>query len=111
VGDATLPFSVLPAAIQTGLNNARPTGADAVDAASTGDVRVRTANGVTTYSYTFTVSGVTTTVTVDSSGALHSLPGTSTAVYSDIPSAAQDGIAGRWQRPTDLAGRSRRRRV
>ncbi|HXE51682.1 MAG TPA: hypothetical protein VN541_01660, partial [Tepidisphaeraceae bacterium] len=89
VGDQTLPFSVLPAAIQNGLNNNKPSGATALASDSTQDVQVLTANGVTFYSTTFIASGTSTTVTVNSSGAATSLPSVTTAQFSTIPTAAQ----------------------
>ena len=89
VGNQSLPFSALPTAIQNGLNGNRPSGATALDASSTQTVRVRTANGVTTYSTTFTTSGTSTTVTVNSSGQLATLPSHTTAQFSTIPQAAQ----------------------
>src|SRR5205807_8081655 len=52
-------------------------------------VRVRTANGITTYSTTFTTSGTSTTVTVNASGQLATLPSHTTAQFSTIPQAAQ----------------------
>ena len=89
VGNQSLPFSALPTAIQNGLNTNRPSGATALDASSTQTVRVRTANGVTTYSTTFTTSGTSTTVTVNASGQLATLPSHTTAQFSTIPQAAQ----------------------
>jgi hypothetical protein len=89
VGDQRLPFSVLPAAIQTGINANLPTGATALAATSTQNVDVLTVNGVTFYSTTFTSSGTTTTVTVNSAGALTSLPASTDTTFSAIPTAAQ----------------------
>lgn len=89
VGNQNLPFSVIPTAIQTGLNTNRPSGATALATNSTQTVNVRTANGLTTYSTTFTSSGTTTTVTVDTIGKLAKLPSHSTAQFQSIPAAAQ----------------------
>lgn len=90
VGNQSLPFDALPTAIQDGLNTNRPSGATALDAStSTQAVRVRTANGITTYSTNFTTSGTSTTVTVDSTGTLAKLPSYTTAQFSTIPQAAQ----------------------
>ena len=89
VGNQNLPYSALPSAIQNGLNTNRPSGATALDATSTQTVRVRTANGVTTYSTTFTSGGTQTTVTVDSTGKLTKLPSHSTVQFQNIPKAAQ----------------------
>ena len=89
VGNQNLPFSVLPAAIQDGLNTNRPAGADALDPASTQTVKVRTLDGATRYSTTFTSSGTQTTVTVDSSGTLAKVPSTTTDQFQNIPTAAQ----------------------
>ena len=89
VGNQAIPFSALPTAIQTGINNHLPTGATALAAASTQSVRVQTVDGKTYYSTTFTSSGTTTVVTVDSTGALATLPSSSTTTFSSIPQAAQ----------------------
>jgi hypothetical protein len=88
-GNQSLPFSVFSTAIQNGLNTNRPSGATALDTTSTQAVRVRTLDGVTTYSTTFTTGGTTTTVTVDASGKLTKLPSHQTAQFSTIPAAAQ----------------------
>jgi hypothetical protein len=88
-GNEVVPFSALPAAIQTGINNHLPAGATALATTSTQDVDVLTANGLTFYSTTFTSSGTQTTVTVNSSGAVVSLPSQSTVQFSTIPTAAQ----------------------
>jgi hypothetical protein len=92
VGHEELPFSVLPGAIQDGINNNLPTGATALDATSTQTVDVLTANGKTFFTTSFTTSGTTTKVTVDATGALATLPGTTTADFSTIPAAAQTAI-------------------
>lgn len=103
VGDQNLPFSVIPTAIQNGLNTNRPSGAAALAATSTQTVNVDTANGVTTYSTTFTTNGTQTTVTVNASGQLTKLPSTSTTQFQNIPLVAQkelqtlataDGVSG-----------------
>lgn len=89
VGNQTLPFDVLPTAIQDGLNSNAPSGATALSSTSTQNVKVQTLNGVTTYSTTFTVSATTTTVTVNSAGVLTNLPSTTSTTFSAIPTAAQ----------------------
>jgi len=89
VGNQNLPYSALPTAIQNGLNTNRPSSATALDATSTQTVRVRTANGVTTYSTTFTSGGTQTIVTVDATGKLTKLPSHSTVQFQNIPKAAQ----------------------
>jgi hypothetical protein len=89
VGNQNLPFSTLPTAIQNGLNSNRPSGATALASTSTQSVRIRTTNGVTTYSTTFTTSGTSTTVTVNSGGQLTKLPSRTTAQFQTIPSAAK----------------------
>jgi hypothetical protein len=89
VGNQNLPFDVIPATIQTALNSNAPTGATDIATTSTQNVSVATADGVTTYSVNFDVSGTNTAVTVNSSGELTSLPSYSTTEFSDIPSAAQ----------------------
>jgi hypothetical protein len=89
VGNQNLPYSTLPTAIQNGLNSNRPSGATALTSTSTQSVRIRTANGVTTYSTSFTSSGTSTTVTVNSSGQLTKLPSRTTAQFQSIPTAAK----------------------
>ncbi len=89
VGNGQLPFSVFPAPIQNGFNNHLPTGAATLTAASTQPVDIRTLNGVTTYSTSFTTTGVTTIVTINAAGDLTALPSESTADFSSIPLAAQ----------------------
>jgi hypothetical protein len=89
VGNQRLPFSVIPNSIQTALNNNAPTGATALADTSTQSVNVRTVDGVVTYSVPFTVSGTTTTVTVDLAGDLTSLPTTSTTTFDDLSSVVQ----------------------
>ncbi len=88
-GNQDLPFSVMPSAVQAGINTNRPTGATALDASSTQTVQVRTKNGVLSYTAAFTSTGTTTNVSVNSSGQLTALPTTSTAVFSAIPQAEQ----------------------
>jgi hypothetical protein len=101
VGNQQVPLGTLPTAIQNGLTSHAPSGATALTSSSL--VGVRTLNGVTTYSVTYTVSGTSTTVTVDTAGALHGLPTTSSIVFSSIPAATQaelqalataDGVSG-----------------
>jgi hypothetical protein len=89
VGNANLPFTVIPAAIQIALNKNAPAGATALATTSTQTVNVRTNNGVLTYSTAFTVSGTTTTVTVNSADALATLPTTTSTTFSAIPAMAQ----------------------
>ena len=89
VGNQRLPFSVIPSTIQNALNANAPSGATALASDSTQSVSVRTINGVTTYSTTFTATGTTTTVTVDATGKLTTLPSSSKTDFQSIPSAAQ----------------------
>jgi hypothetical protein len=89
VGHQELPFSVMPAAVQNGINANLPSGATALASNSTQNVDVLTANGKTFYTTSFTTSGTTSSVTVDSTGALATLPSTTTAQFSTIPQAAQ----------------------
>ncbi len=92
IGNQRVPFSVLPGAIQTALNNHAPTGATALVSTSTQSVNIRTVDGVVTYSVPFTVSGTTTTVTVDLAGDLVNLPSTSTSTFGDLSSIVQSEI-------------------
>ncbi len=69
VGNQRIPFVAIPASIQTALNSSRPAGAAALAPTDTQSVSVRTSGGITTYSTTFTTTGVTSTVTVNASGA------------------------------------------
>lgn len=87
VGNSTLPLSVFSTAIQTGLTSNAPLGATALTGTSL--VSVQTHNGVTTYSATYLSTGIRTTVTVDATGALTSLPSTTNVQFSTIPTAAQ----------------------
>jgi hypothetical protein len=89
VGNEQLPFSAIPAAIQTALNTNAPSGATPLASDATDRVSVRTANGVTTYTVKFTATGTTTSVTVNAGGQLTSLPSTSSTTFSAIPIAAQ----------------------
>jgi hypothetical protein len=89
VGNAQLPFSAIPAAIQTALNTNAPSGATPLATDATDKVSVRTANGVTTYTVKFTASGTTSSVTVNAAGVLTNLPGTSSTTFSTIPIEAQ----------------------
>ncbi len=88
-GNQKIPFSTLPGAIQTAINGNVPTGDTALDSTSTQTVSVRTENGVTTYSVTFTGTGTQTVVTVNSGGTLTNLPSLTTVDFDTIPSAAQ----------------------
>ncbi len=92
VGNQNLPFSALPTAIQNGIIAHTPSGAAALTSNSTQTVRVRTLNGVTFYSTTFTTTGTETTITVNNSGTITSLPSSTTANFSTIPSAAQTAL-------------------
>jgi hypothetical protein len=103
VGNQRLPFSVIPTTIQNALNANAPAGATALASTSTQLATIRTENGVTTYSVTFTATGTTTTVTVNAAGVLTSLPTRTTTDFQSIPSAAQtelqtlataDGVTG-----------------
>jgi hypothetical protein len=89
VGDQVLPFDVIPTAIQNALNSNAPSGATALASTSTQNVTVQTADGVTTYSTNYVVSGTSDVVTVNSSGQLTGLPTFSTTEFQDIPTAAQ----------------------
>lgn len=92
VGNQSLPFSVIPASIQTALNNNRPSGATALAANSTQTVNIRTTDGIVTYSTRFTTSGTTTVVTVNAAGALATLPSHSTTTFSALSSTVQNAI-------------------
>jgi hypothetical protein len=103
VGNQSPPFSVIPSTIQNALNANAPSGATALASDSTQNVRVRTENGITTYSVTFAATGVTTTVTVNAAGQLTSLPTRTSTDFQSIPTAAQtelqtlataDGVTG-----------------
>ncbi len=87
VGNVQLPLSVFSTAIQTALTTNAPVGATALTPTST--VTVRTLNGVTSYSATYLGTGIRATVSVDNTGALVSLPTTSTVQFSTIPVPAQ----------------------
>jgi hypothetical protein len=89
VGHELLPFSVMPTAVQNGINGHLPTGATALPTTSTQNVNVQTLNGLTYYSTTFTSSGTSTIVTVNAAGALATLPSQSTVDFSTLPTAAQ----------------------
>jgi len=89
VGNQNLPFSVIPAPIQTALNANAPTGAAALASDSTQNTSVRTIDGVTTYTVAFMSSGTTTYVTVDVNGKLTSLPAHTTTTFGELPAAAQ----------------------
>lgn len=92
IGNEALPFDVIPAAIQNGLNSNAPTGSTAIADTSTQNVKVATADGVTTYSTKFTVSGTTTIVTVNSGGTLTALPSSTTTEFSDLLPAVQSEL-------------------
>lgn len=95
VGKQNLPFSVLPSAIRTGINNARPAGAAALDDASVQKVTVATKNGVTSYSTVFNVNGARSTVTVNAAGSLTALPSRSKTTFGLIPDAAKGELLSR----------------
>jgi hypothetical protein len=86
-GDEVVPFSTLPTAIQDGLNNAAPAGATALT--DTSNVIVRVEDGVELYSAVFNGTGTRTTVTVDNTGTLTSLPSRKRITFADVPAAAQ----------------------
>ena len=92
VGRQDLPFSVLPTAIQTGINAHRPTGATALPTDSTQIVHVLTANGITFYTTTFSTTGTTTDVTVNSLGTTATLPNVTTVEFQTLPTAAQSEL-------------------
>lgn len=92
VGNQNLPFDAIPAAIQTALNNNRPSGATALATTSPQNVSIRTNSGITTYSTRFTTTGTSTTVTVNAAGALASLPSHSTTTFSALSSVVQTAI-------------------
>ena len=92
VGNQNLPFVAIPAAIQTALNNNRPSGATALATTSTQNVSIRTNGGVTTYSTTFTTTVTSTVVTVNAAGALASLPTHSTTTFSALSTVVQNAI-------------------
>lgn len=92
VGNANLPFSVIPMAIQTALNGNLPAGATALATTSTQNVSIRTNDGTTTYSTRFTTSGTSTTVTVTIGGTLAKLPSHSTTTFSALSTTVQTAI-------------------
>jgi hypothetical protein len=92
VGNQRLPFSVLPSGIQSAINSNVPSGAAALSSSSTQIVRVQTIDGVTLYTTTFDSTGTTSTITVNSSGTLVSLPSQTTADFSTIPQVAQNEL-------------------
>ncbi len=89
VGRLTAPFSAMPLAIQTGINANRPAGAAELEVTSTQAVDVKTVDGVTTYSTTFTSTGTRTTITIDATGQLVDLPTTTTTQFQNAPTAVQ----------------------
>jgi hypothetical protein len=97
-GEETVQFSQLQAGpsndqgIASGLQNLAPAGVT-IDGAA--DVRVRTFNGVTTYSVTVNSgTGTTTTISVDSSGAAvtPSTPSATTTTFGAAPGPVQAGL-------------------
>ncbi len=89
VGNESIPFSALPTIIQSGLNNNAPAGATAISSTSAQKVKVRTVDGVTTYSVTFSSSGTQSVVTVNAAGKKTSLPLQSTTTFSSLTSSQQ----------------------
>lgn len=102
VGNENIPFSALPATIQNGLIAHEPSGVS-LTSASTQKVKVRTIDGVNTYTMVFNSTGTRTSITVNDAGTLVSLPSTSTTTFADVPSKASaelqtlandDGVTG-----------------
>ncbi len=91
-GNEDVPFSVLPSAIQKGINANIPTGATALATDSTQTVNVRTIDGVVLYTTTFTTSGASTKVTVNSAGDAASLPTTTTTTFSALTKTVQNEL-------------------
>lgn len=91
-GRENLPFSVLPAAIQDGLNAGAPTGATKLAMDSTQLVAVRTVDGVVLYTTTFTTSGAKTKVTVDSTGVAANLPTSTTTTFGALDAKVKTSI-------------------
>jgi uncharacterized membrane protein YgcG len=87
VGHEQVPLSVLSTAIQTGLTKNAPTSATAL--AGTSLIDVNTIEGATLYTAHYSSTGTQTTVTVDQSGALTSLPSIVQTTFGAIPTAAQ----------------------
>ncbi len=85
-GNQVVPFSVFFNAIHTGLNDNTPVGATALSATS--KIRVTTEDGYTVYSATFRGTGIRTTISVDSTGALHDTPFVDHITFADITSSA-----------------------
>jgi len=90
VGNQRLPLSTLPTAVQNGLTSNVPAGATALTPTSI--VTVRTLNGVTTYSATYTGTGTQTVVTVNTAGQLAALPSRSQVTFSTLPAAARNEL-------------------
>ena len=91
-GNEDVPFSVLPGAIQKGINANIPTGATALATDSTQTVNVRTIDGVVLYTTTFTTSGASTKVTVNSAGDAASLPTTTTTTFGTLTKTVQNEL-------------------
>ncbi len=104
VGNQNLPFSVIPAAIQAGLNAGAPAGATALDPTSTQNVSVQTLDGVTLYSVRFAATGTTTTVTVDATGKLSSLRTHSTTTFGALTSPILPAVQSELQALATAAG-------
>ena len=92
IANQELPFSTLPTAIQGFINANIPTGATALDAASTQTVHVRTIDGIVTYATDFTVSGTTTAVIVSLAGAVVTPTAPTTTTFDMIPTPAHDEL-------------------
>ncbi|HUB27286.1 MAG TPA: hypothetical protein VL992_17815, partial [Tepidisphaeraceae bacterium] len=88
VGNEVVPFSTLPTALQQQFITDAPSGVT-LTSASTKPVQVAYVDGVQTYTVVFKTVGTTTTITLNGSGALTSLPSQSVTEFSDIPAAAQ----------------------
>ncbi len=92
LGNENITFSVLPSAIQGAINGNLPSGATALTSDSTQSVRVRTVDGVVLYSTDFTVSGATSTVTVNAAGDVASLPAQTTTTFSTLTSTMRNSL-------------------
>lgn len=92
VGNTKLPFSVLPTVIRDGLNANAPTGATPFASDSDESVKIKTVDGVTLYTATFTSDGSETEVTVNKAGALTSGVENSTTTFGELSSIVQTAI-------------------
>jgi len=82
-----VPLSTLSTTIQDALTSNAPAGATALT--DTSLIDVRTLQGVTLYTATYTSAGTTTRVSVNSAGTLKSLPSSSEVEFSTLPQVAQ----------------------